>query len=356
MLGQAEYIWLDGAAPTQGLRSKTRIVDFSDGPVTVESFPEWSYDGSSTYQADGGDSDLMLQPVSIVPDPLRGSGNYLVLCEVFRPDGTPHETNSRAQLRDILADGGAELDAWIGFEQEYTLMRDGRPLGFPADGFPAPQGPYYCSVGNEVAFGRDLVEAHTKVCIDAGLMIYGVNAEVMPGQWEFQIGYRGITTENADPLTVSDHLQFARWLIFRLGEAHDAVPSFDVKPMSGDWNGAGCHTNFSTTPMRHASNGMAAINDAIGQLERRHMIHIVEYGAGLADRLTGLHETSAIDEFRGGVADRGASIRIPRQVEERGSGYLEDRRPGANCDPYRVTALLLEAVSEATETELALAS
>ena len=236
MLGQAEYIWLDGATPTQGLRSKTRIVDLSDGPVTLEAFPPWSYDGSSTYQADGGDSDLLLEPVSFVRDPLRGAGNYLVMCEVIRPDGSPHETNTRARLREVLAAGGAELDAWIGFEQEYTLMQGGRPLGFPADGFPAPQGPYYCSVGSDRAFGRTLIEAHTRACIEAGLMIYGINAEVMPGQWEFQIGYRGVAAESADPLTVSDHLQFARWLLYRLGEAHGATPSFDVKPMLGDWN------------------------------------------------------------------------------------------------------------------------
>jgi len=355
MLGQAEYIWLDGAKPTQSLRSKTRIVNL-DGPATLEDFPRWSFDGSSTYQADGGDSDLLLEPVAFIPDPLRGRGSYLVLCEVLSSDGSPHVSNTRATLRQVLADGGEDQQAWIGFEQEYTLIRDGRPLGFPVDGFPAPQGPYYCGVGNDRVFGRPLVEAHTRACLDAGLMIYGVNAEVMPGQWEFQLGYRGVASESADPLTVADHMQLARWLLLRLGEEYGVAPSFDVKPMLGDWNGAGCHTNFSTAPMRRAATGMSAIEAAIGLLEQRHSQHIAEYGAGLADRLTGLHETCSIDEFRGGVADRGASIRIPRQVKERGAGYLEDRRPGANCDPYRVAALLLEAVLDSTEIDLALAS
>lgn len=354
MLGQAEYLWLDGAQPTQHLRSKTRIVNLPAGPVTADDFPQWSYDGSSTYQSDGGDSDLILEPVRVVPDPIRGDGNYLVLCEVLYGDGTPHETNTRAALRALLVEAGAEHDPWIGFEQEYTLIASGRPLGFPDTGFPAPQGPYYCSVGADRTFGRALVEAHTKACLEAGIMVYGINAEVMPGQWEFQIGYRGVNGESADPLTASDHLWFARWLLMRLGEDHGLVVTLDVKPVKGDWNGAGCHTNFSTASMRNAG-GLAAIDAAIERLRNRHTEHIAVYGDALADRLTGLHETAAIDEFRSGVADRGASIRIPRQVQERGYGYLEDRRPGANCDPYRVAAALIETICPPAEPAFALA-
>jgi glutamine synthetase len=195
-----------------------------------------------------------------------------------------------------------------------------------------------------VAFGRDLVEAHTAACLAAGIMVYGINAEVMPGQWEFQIGYRGRDAESADPLNVSDHVWFARWLLARMGEAHGINAAFDVKPVKGDWNGAGAHTNFSTRAMREAATGIDAIRDAIVRLEDQHDLHVANYGAGLDERLTGLHETCAINEFRAGVADRGASIRIPRQVEERGYGYLEDRRPGANCDPYVVSTLLLRTV------------
>ena len=344
-LGQAEYIWLDGATPTQKLRSKTRIVAFApDESVRVSSFPQWSFDGSSTYQASGNDSDLLLEPVFFVADPIRGAGNYLVMCEVLNPDGTPHRTNQRAGLRAVM-DAGAEIEEpWVGFEQEYTLIQNGNPLGFPASGYPAPQGPYYCSVGSDVAFGRKFVEAHTKACLDAGLMIYGINAEVLPGQWEFQIGYRGVQGESADPLNVSDHLWIARWLLYRIAEDFGIVPSFDAKPVKGDWNGSGKHTNFSTKSMRDPLSGMSAIKNAIESLSGKHQEHIAVYGDGLADRLTGLHETASIHEFKQGIADRGASIRIPQPVALKGYGYLEDRRPAANADPYAVSARILETI------------
>jgi glutamine synthetase len=346
MLIRAEYIWLDGTEPTQELRSKTRIVSIAEGrEPRLADFPEWGYDGSSTGQADGNDSDLILRPVNVVRDPFRSARDRLVLCEVFTPDDLPHATNRRAVLRDVLERAGAGLEPWVGFEQEYTLF-DGRlPLGFRDGQEPAPQGPYYCSVGSERAFGRAVSEAHAEACLDAGLMIYGTNAEVMPGQWEFQIGYRGVRDESANPLNASDHLWIGRWLLHRVAEELGVVVRFDNKPMKGDWNGAGNHTNFSTAPMRDPAVGMTAITDAIERLAIRHHHHIAHYGAGLEERLTGLHETCSIDEFRGGIADRGASIRIPRSVGQRGYGYLEDRRPGANCDPYVVSALLVETIA-----------
>lgn len=340
---KAEYIWLDGAKPTQTLRSKTRFVPVDDpSSVNVDSFPEWSFDGSSTGQSPGGDSDLGLKPVFFCEDPTRIDG-FLVLAEVLNPNGTAHESNTRAKLRKVLAEGGSELDAWIGFEQEYTLFQEQRPLGFPVNGYPAPQGPFYCGVGADRAFGRELVETHIDACLEAGLMLYGVNAEVMPGQWEFQIGYRGMKGESADMLNASDHLWVARWLMHRIAEDADIIVSFDVKPMKGDWNGAGMHTNFSTAAMR-AEGGIKAINEAIEKFAKKHDEHIAVYGHALADRLTGLHETAPITEFRHGVADRGASIRVPRHVAEQGSGYLEDRRPGANSDPWLVSARLLTTV------------
>ena len=267
-----------------------------------------------------------------------------MLCEVVHAGGAPHRTNTRARLRRLLEAGAHAADAWVGFEQEYTLFRHGRPLGFPEQGYPAPQGPFYCGVGADRICGRDFVEAHTAHCLEAGLMVYGIIAEVMPGQWECQIGHRGVVGEQADPLTVSDHLIFARWLLRRVGETFDVDPKLDPKPATGDWNGAGAHTNFSTRSMRDPATGLAAIRRAIVRLGSSHDAHVAAYGHGLEQRLTGLHETCSIDEFRGGVADRGASIRIPRPVESRGHGYLEDRRPGANCDPYVVCTMLLETI------------
>jgi glutamine synthetase len=287
--------------------------------------------------------------VRVVPDPIRGGRNVLVLCEVLYSDGTPHETNTRARLRDVLDAGAAAAEPYFGFEQEYALVSEGRPLGFPADGYPAPQGPYYCSVGADVAFGRAIVEAHTKACLDAGLMLYGINGEVMPGQWEFQIGYRG--KETADPLIVADHLWLARWLLNRIAESQGVSASFDQKPVKGDWNGSGKHTNFSTKAMRDPATGLAAIEAAVASLSTRHAEHIAVYGHGIEDRLTGAHETCSIHEFKSGVADRGCSIRIPRHVAAIGFGYLEDRRPGANADPYEVAARILETVCALTAPE-----
>ena len=346
MVSKVEYIWLDGAKPTRKLRSKTKIVTNLSGNPTISDFPEWSYDGSSTEQSDGSNSDLTLKPVNHVPDPIRGQGHYLVLCEVFAEDGTPHDSNARAKLRTVLNTGGSSAEPWIGFEQEYTLLQAERPLGWPETGYPRPQGPYYCGVGPEQVYGRELVENHLKACIDAGLYIYGINAEVMPSQWEYQLGFRGNHSETPDPLTVSDHAWIARWLLLRLGEDYGVEPSFDNKPVRGDWNGAGQHTNFSTAAMRDPDSGMHAIEKAIGLLSQKHKEHIAVYGDKLEERLTGLHETCSIEDFKSGVANRGASIRIPRKVSDDGYGYLEDRRPGANADPYEISARLIKTICE----------
>jgi glutamine synthetase len=339
----AEYIWLDGSQPIQGIRSKTRVVRVPAAPKP-EDFPAWSFDGSSTEQASGEDSDCLLEPVCVVQDPLRGAGDFLVLCEVQNANGSPHASNHRATLRAVLAAIEAGSDPWVGFEQEYTLYRDGRPLGFPSNGFPGPQGPYYCGAGADRAYGRELVETHAKACLEAGLQIYGLNAEVMPGQWEFQIGYRGFENEGGEALRISDHVWIARWILHRLGEGFGIEVSFDNKPVKGDWNGAGMHTNLSTAHTRDANSGLDHIRAAIEKLEQRHTAHVSHYGHKLDERLTGLHETCDINTFKWGVAHRGASIRIPQPVANKGYGYLEDRRPGANANPYLVAASLIATV------------
>ncbi|MBI2375914.1 MAG: glutamine synthetase beta-grasp domain-containing protein [Deltaproteobacteria bacterium] len=343
----AEYIWMDGHMPTQHLRSKARVIYVEDpNAVSVSSFPRWQYDGSSTYQASGHDSDLLLDPVSFVKDPIRGSGNFLVLCEVLNADGTPHSSNSRAKLRSVLDRGAAKLDAWFGFEQEYTLFEGREPLGWPKGGYPAPQGPFYCGIGADECFGRPMIERHTQACIDAGIMIYGINSEVMPGQWEFQVGHRGFPGEEANPLATADHLWFARYLLYRVGEDFGVNASLNQKPIRGDWNGAGMHTNFSTKEMRDPRTGRKAVDEIIKRLEAKHQAHLPEYGHGLEQRLTGYHETASMETFIAGVANRGASVRIPRSIELQGFGYIEDRRPGANADPYRVAARILKSAAD----------
>jgi len=325
---KAEYIWIDGTVPTPKLRSKTKIV--ADGAEP----PIWGFDGSSTNQAPGDRSDCVLRPVCIVPDPLRGGNDKLVMSEVLLTSMAPHPTNTRAGCAAIAEKVKGD-DYWFGLEQEYTFFDGSRPLGFPEHGFPAPQGGYYCGVGDDEVFGRPIVEAHLNACLTAGLGISGINAEVMPGQWEFQVGPLG-------PLDVSDHLWLARWLLYRVAEDFGVSATLDPKPVRGDWNGAGCHTNFSTVAMRSSYQPNV---DAAEALKKRHDLHIANYGFGIEDRLTGLHETASYKEFNYGVSDRGASVRIPWQVEVDGKGYIEDRRPCANIDPYTVTRLIMETVS-----------
>ncbi|MET0143667.1 MAG: glutamine synthetase GlnII [Ilumatobacteraceae bacterium] len=333
MVYKAEYIWIDGTEPTPKLRSKTKIIE--DGGA----LPEWGFDGSSTNQATGDRSDCVLIPVFSCPDPIRGGKDVLVMSEVYSADGKPHPTNTRAALVKT-AKKYAKHESWFGIEQEYTFFKDGRPYGFPiGGGYPAPQGGYYCGVGADEIFGREIVEEHLDNCLAAGLKISGVNAEVMIGQWEFQVG-------PCDPVEVGDHLWLARWLLYRTAEDFDVAATLDAKPMKGDWNGAGAHTNFSTKEMRE-DGGYQYIENACKALGKKVELHVKNYGHGIEDRLTGHHETARYDKFSYGVSDRGASIRIPLQCFKDQKGYLEDRRPNANMDPYVVARLIVDTTCSA---------
>ncbi len=324
---KAEYIWIDGGVPTKKLRSKTKVVPIGQEP------PIWGFDGSSTNQAPGDSSDCVLQPVVTVSDPIRGGGDKLVLCEVLTVDMQPHPSNTRAGCLAV-DEKYAQHDCWFGFEQEYTFFEGSKPLGWPDKGFPGPQGPYYCGVGADEVHGRPIVEAHMDACLEAGLMLSGINAEVMPGQWEFQIGPVG-------PVALGDQVWLARWLLYRVAEDFGVTATLDPKPVKGDWNGAGAHTNLATTQMRES---FEACEDAAKALGERHDLHIENYGLGIEARLTGLHETCSYKQFKYGVSDRGASVRIPWQVPVNGGGYIEDRRPNANVDPYVVARLITETV------------
>ncbi|WP_037906318.1 glutamine synthetase [Actinacidiphila yeochonensis] len=334
MTYKAEYIWIDGTKPTAKLRSKTRIL--ADGAE----LPTWGFDGSSTNQAKGHASDRVLKPVADYPDPIRGGNDRLVLCEVYNIDGTPHESNQRAALREV-AERFADQESLFGIEQEYTFFQGSRPLGFPENGFPAPQGGYYCGVGADEIFGRPIVEKHLENCLAAGLGISGINAEVMPGQWEFQVG-------PLSPLEVSDQLWVARWLLYRTAEDFGVSATLDPKPAKGDWNGAGAHTNFSTRKMRESYDAIIEAAEALGR-DDKPLEHIRHYGAGVEARLTGAHETAPWNKYSYGVSDRGASVRIPWQVEVEQKGYIEDRRPNANVDPYVVTRLIVDTCGAALE-------
>ena len=329
-----EYIWLDGYKPTQSMRAKTKILDDKKFKGKLKDCPMWSFDGSSTQQAPGGSSDCLLKPVALYPDPDRRNG-WLVMCEVLNADGTPHPSNGRATITDD------DNDFWFGFEQEYTLWNPetDRPVGFPAEGFPAPQGPYYCSVGTGNAVGREIVEEHLDICIDAGLNVEGINAEVMCGQWEFQCFAKGAKA-------AGDEIWIARFLLERTAEKYGVKINWHCKPVKGDWNGSGMHANFSNKKLR--TSGKKADYDKICELfapKKRIKDAVAVYGADNEQRLTGLHETQSINKFSYGVSDRGASIRIPIAAVEAGwKGWLEDRRPASNADPYKVAANIINTV------------
>ena len=334
MKTKLEYIWLDGYKPTQSLRSKTQVRENFGG--TLEECPMWSFDGSSTEQADGSASDCLLKPVAVFPDPGR-KNSYLVMTEVLNADGSPHESNGRATIVD------GDSDFWFGFEQEYFLWDPDTdlPPGFPAGGYPGPQGPYYCSVGAKNAFGREVVEEHLDLCIEAGINIEGINGEVAAGQWEFQVFAKGAQR-------AGDETWVARYLIERVAERYGYGINWRPKPLGDtDWNGSGMHANFSNGPMRDLGDEgvFTKICDEFGKNIERH---ISVYGAENDQRLTGAHETQSIDQFSYGVSDRGASIRIPiGTVEDGWKGRLEDRRPASNADPYKVAAAIVKTTKEA---------
>ena len=319
-----EYVWLDGYKPTQSLRSKVKVDDYAD---------VWSFDGSSTKQATGDKSDCILNPVAEYKtlDRIRADatqtrpgleGTY-VMCEVLMADHEPHESNTRTNCVNLVSD-----DWWFGFEQEYFMYKDGRPLGWPEKGKPRAQGDYYCGVGDSNVVGREIVDRHTEACMNANIGITGTNAEVALGQWEFQVLGSGIRA--------GDDLWMARYILQRIAEMKGVSINFAPKPQSGDWNGSGMHTNFSNDDMRHQGSE-AKLVKICEKLSKTHRSAMRHYGSGNDKRLTGKHETQSIKKFSYGVSDRGASIRIPIvTVDNNWNGYLEDRRPAANADPYRV--------------------
>ena len=331
---KCEFLWLDGYEPVANLRGKTKILDGDPDSLTLADCPEWGFDGSSPLQAEGGSSDCMLKPVALYPDSTRLNG-FLVMCEVMNPDGTPHESNARAT---ILDDPGL----WVGLEQEYFLFQDGQPLGWPETGYPNPQGEYYCGVGYENVgdIARSIGEEHLDICLNAGIIHEGINAEGAKGQWEFQIFGKGSAK-------ACDEIWVARYILQRVCEKYGVTVEYHCKPFTGDWNGSGMHCNFSTEFMRE-TGGKAYFEALMAAIEKNCEEHIAAYGPDNHMRLTGLHETQSIDQFSYGVADRGASIRVPHSFvkDDAYKGYLEDRRPNSQGDPYKIVSRVSQTIAE----------
>lgn len=338
----AEYVWIDGA---MGVRSKARTITGVKEITSLDQLPEWNYDGSSCYQASTSNSEIIVKPVAFFRDPFRGGKNVVVMTETYMwEDNTyskliPANSNFRYYAKQIF-EAFPDEEPWYGIEQEYTLLDEKNrftihPYGWPKAGFPGNQGPYYCSAGGNVTFGRTIADAVYRCCLHAGIKVSGINAEVMPGQWEFQIG-------PCTGLEIGDHLWMARYFLHRCAEEYGLIASFTPK-LFDDWNGSGCHCNFSTKTMREGSGGMKYIEDMMVKFEEKHKLHMVLYGEDNNKRLTGIHETSSFHEFSYGTGNRGASFRIPTQVRNQdGKGYIEDRRPASNICPYLVSSIIYD--------------
>lgn len=316
-----EYIWIGGNGE---LRSKTRIISL----VNPNDIPEWNYDASSTGQAhSNGNTEGILKPVAYYVNPLRKVNNFnslLVLCETYNINGIPLETNHRHNAKRIF-DAKPDEEPWYGLEQEYfiNVLKDGGVKNIFH---------HYCGI-TENGIERQIVEKHLSVCLEAGLTISGINAEVAERQWEFQVG-------PCEGIKAGDELIVARYLLERIAEEFNATICFEPKPEMLA-NGSGCHTNFSTKSMRE-ENGIEKIYKAIDRLKANHHEHIKNYGNDNEYRLTGHHETASYKTFSWGKGTRNTSVRIPNQVVRDGCGYFEDRRPAANIDPYLVTSLIFK--------------
>ena len=360
-----EYIWIDADGNT---RSKGRTLAGQAVLSTIEDVPTWNFDGSSTKQADSStDSEIILKPVALYNDPFRiydygfTEHCYLVLCECYNRYGYQLDTNTRYAAKEIF-DKVEDHHPWYGLEQEYVLysikaktitispsedcaqylgsVQTKTLLGWPEiyipNQGPQSQGMYYCGVGADRTFGRAIVEEHYNKCLKAGIKISGINEEVLPGQWEFQVG-------PCEGIDAADQLWVARYILHRVCEKHEVVASFEPKPVPGNWNGNGMHTNFSTIETRTENSGIDKIYEAIAKLKNKHK-ELISVCGDNTKRLTGTHETSKLDNFTFGVADRTASVRIPSQVNDVKCGYLEYRVPAADADPYKVTSRIAKTV------------
>ena len=339
MVVVAEYIWLDSK---KRLRSKTKVIHNINYQIWSQivglpaqelagKFPEWNYDGSSTGQAEGLNSELILKPVAVYQNPFMGGNNQvLVLCGTHDKDGNPLDTNSRVNAKELF-DKNLEEEPWFGVEQEYFVL--GKDYEIKGN---EKQGRYYCSVGKHNTYYRKIAEQHLDVCLRAGLRISGINAEVAPCQWEYQIGpCLGIDS--------GDQVWISRYLLERIGEMNDVTILYHPKPWK-DINGSGCHTNYSTKSMRE-EGGLEKIYEAIEKLSDKHTEHMEVYGEGNDERMSGEHETSNYDEFtfnKYKPVDRGASVRVGYETIKNGKGYFEDRRPASTMDPYLVTSKMFE--------------
>jgi glutamine synthetase len=336
-----EYVWIDGYNKT---RSKTRIIPGILIPEKEENglsfhIDLWNYDGSSTGQSDTKNSDIILIPRCIFPDPFNTDTvtckYFLCICDTFNLDGTAHSTNNRFKLLTTMQKIGEtvleEQQPLFGIEQKYFILDSlNQPYGWETGNIKyfTKQGKFYCGVGSDRTFGRVIAMEHMNACIHAGIKIGGMNSAVAPSQFEFQLGF-------CEPLQMGDHLWMSRYILERVAEKHGLCISYKPKPFGTKWQESSAHTNFSTKAMR-SQDGIIAIYNAIEKLQVKHNEHMTVYSKD--------NETSDSNTFIYGECDRSSSIHIPVFVKATKCGYFEDRRPSSNADPYLVCATILDTI------------
>ena len=324
-----EYIWIGGKGE---IRFKTKVLTNNNiiDNFHINNIPEWNYDGSSTWQADSNtNTEVILKPCAIFKDPIRNIKNincFLILCDTYDEHNNPLKTNTRFLAKEIFDKNILEYP-WFGLEQEYYI---GTNLKNDKD--KEKEGYHYCGFTN-ISTERKIVEEHLEACINAGLSISGINAEVVEGQWEYQIG-------PCIGIDLGDQFIISRYLLAKIAEKYDAIIDYQPKPYANK-NGSGCHNNFSTETTRN-KNGIKEIYKYIHKLETTHQQHLELYGEDNEKRLTGIHETSSFEKFSWGIGTRNTSVRIPIQVFKDECGYFEDRRPASNIDPYLTTSILFK--------------
>nr|CAH7745052.1 unnamed protein product [Callosobruchus chinensis] len=314
---QLTYLWIDHTG--ENLRSKTRTLDFS--PSTYKEVPIWNFNGFHTMKAPKEKSDYYLVPVSLYNDPIRRGANKIVLCETFDADEKPCKTNHRQKCVEAL-NKVCDHEVYIGFEQDYYIMgSDGRPFGWPPMGEPISDRQYYASMCTVI--GREITECIYRALLYAGVNVYSDCAEPAPSQWELKTnGERGVKP--------ADDMWFSRWLMQRIAEDFGLCISFQPF-VSPRWSKSGLHVTYSTKKMRD-NDGMKYIQETIKKLEKCHTEMLKIYKS-----------TYLGDKFTSGIGDRTASVRIPKIVADKKKGFIEDRRPAGNADPYKIMEALIKA-------------
>lgn len=323
MKSRAIYIWI-GANNRLRWKIKTVPIDKRD-MLKLKAYPWWNYDGSSTGQAEGENTEVRLKPVRVYPFPYKDDADVMILCETYNVDNTVHRDNERYHALERFK-AGEYKRPWFGNEVEYFIVKNGDNMN------DLLTTTHYCGFDECRAHCKRVALEHYNACLNANLEISGMNAEVTRGQWEFQIG-------PCEAIKSGDHTYVALFLLIWVAEYHGCKVIVNESKPYENVNGSGCHINYSDIDTRFNDNANILVQK-INKLGERHDHHMSIYGDN-SKRLTGTHETSRPDVFSFGTGTRDTSVRVPTNTKK----YFEDRRPASNIDYYKVTSSIYESVN-----------